>query len=165
MENRLIFWYNKEIMPIEAVKIPQNVYIEDRIIGPITLKQLVLCVIGGGISYALWTGLSKAYGDQGLSIFLIVISLIPAVIFIAFAFIKIYGLSLMRICLLSLEKIIKPTIRVWTPRTGVKISYDMYTKAKKKTEDDGLEKKKKPTAEELSSLLDVPTSPSSPVQS
>ena len=40
-------------MPIEPVKIPQNVYIEDRIVGPLTLRQTLIMAIGGGFSYAL----------------------------------------------------------------------------------------------------------------
>ena len=47
-------------MPIEPVKIPQNVYVEDRIIGPITLRHLIICGLGGGISYALYSTAAKA---------------------------------------------------------------------------------------------------------
>lgn len=28
-------------------KIPQNVQIEDKIVGPLTLKQLIICGVGG----------------------------------------------------------------------------------------------------------------------
>ncbi|PIP65287.1 hypothetical protein COU77_02655 [Candidatus Peregrinibacteria bacterium CG10_big_fil_rev_8_21_14_0_10_49_16] len=151
-------------MPIEAVKIPQNVYIEDRIIGPITLKQLILSVIGSGISYLLWTGFSKAYGDQGVSIPLIIISIIPAVIFMAFAFVKVNDLSLMRITLLSFERVVKPSIRIWTPRAGVPLSFTSITHVSKNTQQEkDIQKKGKLSAEELSSILDTPTIQDTPL--
>ena len=53
-------------MPIDPVKIPQNVNIEDRIIGPVTLRHLILLMLGGGISYFLWTILKRS-GFVGLS--------------------------------------------------------------------------------------------------
>mgnify|MGYP003346360286 CR=1 FL=1 len=55
-------------MPIEPIKIPQNVYIEDRIVGPLTLKQVIIVTIGGGFSYALWAMLSKTYGAISIPI-------------------------------------------------------------------------------------------------
>ena len=53
-------------MPIPPTKIPQNVYVEDRIVGPLTLKQIIVVCIGGGFSYALWASISKAYGYVGI---------------------------------------------------------------------------------------------------
>ena len=47
-------------MAIEAVKIPQNIYVEDRIIGPVTLKQLIITGLGMGISYVLYATVTKA---------------------------------------------------------------------------------------------------------
>ena len=42
-------------------KIPQDVQREDTIIGPITMRQLIICAIGGGIAYTLYMILSKSY--------------------------------------------------------------------------------------------------------
>ena len=47
-------------MPIEAVKIPQNVYVEDRIVGPITLRQLIITGIGAGIGYTFYALAAQA---------------------------------------------------------------------------------------------------------
>lgn len=140
-------------MPIEPVKIPQNVQIEDRIIGPVTLRQLIITIIGCGISYAIWSSLQKAFGAVGITV--TVVAWIPAVIFIAFAFIKVYDLSLFRIVFLMLERSVKPQIRIWAPRPGISI-INPHALAKPE--------KKKPTAvqeqpqsiEELSSMLDIP---------
>lgn len=107
-------------MPIEAVKIPQNVYIEDRILGPITLKQVLLLAAGGGISYSIYATLVKMYG--ALDIVTTVIVWLPALVFAAFAFVKINDLSLMRIVLLTAERSVKSPVRVWSPRQGISIN-------------------------------------------
>ncbi|MBI2117415.1 PrgI family protein [Candidatus Peregrinibacteria bacterium] len=142
-------------MPIEPVKIPQNVQIEDRIIGTVTLRQLIITIIGCGISYAIWSSLQKAFG--GTSIPVTIIAWIPAALFIAFAFIKVYDLSLFRIVLLMIERSVKPQTRTWTPRTGMSVIHlRASAKPKKKKEPTGTEERKPPSIEELSSMLDIP---------
>ena len=106
-------------MTIDPVKIPQNVYVEDRIIGSITLRQIIICLLSGGLSYGLFAS-TKAAG--ALSMVTGVLSWTPLVIGAAFAFMKINGISLTRFCLLMLEKMDKPAIRVWAPRRGITIS-------------------------------------------
>ncbi|MDO8648908.1 MAG: PrgI family protein [Candidatus Peregrinibacteria bacterium] len=106
-------------MAIEPVKIPQNVYVEDRIVGPLTLKQTIIILGGGGFSYALWAMSSKAYGQP--SVALTIVTWIPCVIAVAFALVRVNDLSLIRMCMLIIEKMSKPRIRVWTPRTGLTI--------------------------------------------
>jgi hypothetical protein len=106
-------------MPIEAVKIPQNVYVEDRIIGPITLKHLLIMGIGAGISYAIFASAQKAGVTN-------VVALgacwTPAAVAAAFAFFRINDLSLFNIILLSLEGMNKPTQRYWSPYPGISIN-------------------------------------------
>jgi hypothetical protein len=113
-------------MPIEAVKIPQNVYIEDRIIGPLTLRQIILMAVGGGISYVIYASLVKLYGT--VDIVTTVIVWLPAVIFAAFALIKINDLSLARIVLLTVERMSKAPVRTWTPRQGISINIRLQAK-------------------------------------
>lgn len=106
-------------MAIEAVKIPQNVYVEDRIIGPITLKQLAITGAGAAISYVIYSIVTKAgYKD----IVSQVLCWVPAVIGAAFAFFKINDLSLFSIILLTIEKINKPSERYWSPSPGLSIN-------------------------------------------
>jgi hypothetical protein len=99
-------------MPIEPVKIPQNVYVEDRIVGPVTLRQLIITGVGGGISYIIFSILTKA-GFTGITIK--VMCGIPALIAAMFAFLKINDLSMLRIILLFVEGMNKPRQRVWSP--------------------------------------------------
>lgn len=146
-------------MPIEPVKIPQNVQIEDRIIGPVTLRQLIITIIGCGISYAIWSSLQKMFGAVGITV--TVVAWIPAVIFIAFAFIKVYNLSLLRIVFLMLERSIKPQIRTWAPRPGIGI-INPHALAKPEKKKPAAVQEQPQSIEELSSMLDIPDTEAPP---
>ncbi len=106
-------------MPIEPVKIPQNVYIEDRIVGPLTLRQIIMIAVGGGFSYALYASIAKSYGPPNLIVTTLV--WLPAILSAIFALVKVNDLTLARICFLLLERVNKPAQRVYTPRRGLAI--------------------------------------------
>lgn len=106
-------------MPIEPIKIPQNVYVEDRIIGPITLKQLIIIGIGAGFSYILYATASKG-GPVSLPYTVALWS--PSLVAAAFAFLKINDLSLFNIILLSIEHMNKPNTRTWAMHPGISIN-------------------------------------------
>ena len=118
-------------MPIDPVKIPQNVYIEDRIVGPLTLRQTIIRAVGGGFSYMMFAAVQKSYGSVTIPVAILV--WIPAVISVAFALIKINDLSLVRICFLMLERFHKPSTRTFSPRRGISINIRVNTQ---KVEDD-----------------------------
>lgn len=106
-------------MPIDAVKIPQNVYVEDRIIGPITLRQIIMMLVGAGISYGAWAMLQAA---GYISLPYTVIAWTPAALAALFAFIKVNDISMFRMVLLFMEHLEKPNVRKWSPREGVSIN-------------------------------------------
>lgn len=146
-------------MAIDPVKIPQNVYIADRIVGPLTLKQIIVMAVGGGFSYAVYASMVKTFG--ALSIFTTIIIWIPAVIAAAFALVKINDLSLMRIVFLTMERMGKAPVRTWTPREGISINIRVLARQESETEQtkrtqaaqrSGTEAQKK--IEELSAVLD-----------
>lgn len=147
-----------EHMPIQPIKIPQNVYIEDHIVGPLTLKQMLIVGIGAGFSYVLYGMLTKAYGALPLPMTIIV--WIPAAIAGMFAFVRINDISLFRLLLLTIEKINKPSTRVWSPRRGITINIRTFvapedtkqrTEAKQETEVEHAQ------FSELSAILDQKT--------
>ncbi len=107
-------------MPIEPVKIPQNVYVEDRIVGPITLKQIMIIAVGSGISYIAWSMYVKYTGSSSLPI--TIIMWVPAVISAAFAFLKINDISLFKMILLMLEQMNKSPVRHWEGGSGISIN-------------------------------------------
>lgn len=141
-------------MAIDAVKIPQNVYVEERILGPITLRQIIITMIGGAISWVIWSGIKSA---GGVTIVSGILSWTPAVIAAAFAFVKINDISLFRLLLLLIERMEKPATRVWGPRQGLMISIRVSTdkRKRKKGEEVKKERKTKERIEELSELLDT----------
>jgi len=139
-------------MTVDPVKIPQNVYVEDRIIGPVTLRQIMIILGGSGISYAIWAVMKSA---GSMSVIQAGIAWIPCVVAVLFAFVKINGISLFRISLLLIERINKPAKRTWQPRQGIYINF--VTKEPKKENEDMKKKeqqKQNTEIEELSRLLD-----------
>jgi PrgI family protein len=107
-------------MTLEAVKIPQNVYIEDRIIGPVTLRQLIICGIGCGISYSIFSMATKG-GSVGIP--MTIVLWIPAMISAAFAFVKVNDLTLFNIILLMIEHANKPNLRYWNSHPGISVNF------------------------------------------
>ncbi|MFH0851563.1 MAG: PrgI family protein [Candidatus Peregrinibacteria bacterium] len=139
-------------MPIEPVKIPQNVYVEDRIVGPVTLRQLIILLATGGFSYALWTGVKNQLGASSLP--LTILCWIPFIVGVIFAFVRIQGIGLMRFILLMLEKMDKPAMRQWTPRRGISINFQYFTGAEETKKKQTVMQPHREKLEELSALLD-----------
>jgi hypothetical protein len=146
-------------MTIDPVKIPQNVYVEDRIIGPITLRQIIICLLSGALSYGFFSTLKTA---GALTPITAVFAWTPLAIGAAFAFVKINGISLTRFCLLIAERMEKAPVRRWSPRRGITITISTGTA---KTEEEIVQEQKMKTAtkhaeekhkriRELSVLLD-----------
>jgi len=106
-------------MPIEAVKIPQNVYVEDCIIGPVTLKQLMITGIGTGIGYMFYA-LAVQAGVRSIPV--LVLCWFPTLIAAAFSFLKINDLTLLNLILLLIEHMNKPNQRYWSPHPGLSIN-------------------------------------------
>lgn len=143
-------------MAIDPVKIPQNVYVEDRIIGPITLKQIMIVMASSGLSYTIWAIMRQSGMSSGANT---LFAWIPTVIGTAFAFVKINGISLFRIMLLLIERIDKPARRVWTPRKGIYVNIATAKKDPSKKDKETDKKQIQKTQqegeiEELSRLLD-----------
>lgn len=139
-------------MPIEAVKIPQNVYIEDRIIGPLSLRQIMIIAIGGGISYAIFGSIQRAYGSVPIP--LGIMAWTPCAIASMFALVQFNDLSLLRMLFLLVERMNKNPRRTWTPRQGISIV--IRTSAKPVAEVKVPEKKQQTqqAISELTSVLD-----------
>lgn len=142
---------------MDPIKIPQNVYVEDRIIGSLTLRQIIIVIIGGGISYIFYAYMQKTYGYVGIPF--IIISAIPILISMTFAFVRIHDLSLLKLILLLIERSTKPHIRIWGPRNGITviIKTERITQEKKHAHKESAEQ-----IQTLSTLLD--TLPSRPIE-
>ncbi|HLG25523.1 MAG TPA: PrgI family protein [Candidatus Gracilibacteria bacterium] len=95
-------------------KVPQNVQREDRIVGPLTLKQLIICGVGGGVAYAIYVSLGKAY----LWITWLPPVAIVTIITVAFAFIKPLDLSFAKWLSCWIEFALLPRKRFWIKASG-----------------------------------------------
>lgn len=95
-------------------KIPQDVQREDTIVGPLTMRQLIITAIGGGITYGIYTFLSNTYTWQvwGLP------TLLLAAITIAFAFLKVHELSFTQYLISGMAYLFLPRKRVWIKGSG-----------------------------------------------
>ena len=138
-------------------KVPQNVQREDKIVGPLTLKQLIICAIGFAIAYAIYTSLSKTF--IWVTWFLPVG--IVAIITIAFAFLRPLDLSFTRFIMRWIEFNFLPRKRFWIQGSAEAFvpSYSASSeaakiRADKKTEAKAMEKlDKHKKLEEITKIL------------
>lgn len=86
-------------------QVPQFIETEDKIIGPLTLKQFGFVAVGFGISFFLFFLLSL-----GLWIFL---ALIINVITLSLAFIKVNGIPLPQVAMAAIGYFWKPKFYLW----------------------------------------------------
>jgi len=134
-------------------KVPQNVQREDKIIGPLTLKQMGILALGGGIAYATFVSLEKTYTS--------VVWAPPVAILVlttvTFAFIKPYGLEFYQVLMNLIEYKILAKKRIWIQGAGSPfIAPAIENQTKKITEHktEKPENKKRKSIEELSKMLD-----------
>ncbi|PIR54844.1 hypothetical protein COU74_03810 [Candidatus Peregrinibacteria bacterium CG10_big_fil_rev_8_21_14_0_10_36_19] len=130
-------------------KVPQDVQREDTIIGPLTLKQIGILGIGGGIAYAIYVTLAKNW--------MIEVWLPPTgivvMITLAFAFLKVHNLPF-HIYLMSLiEFHYLPKKRIWIQGAGTPFVPPFQEKKIEKKIDTAPKKEQK-SIEELAEILD-----------
>jgi len=112
-------------------KVPQNVQREDKIVGPLTLRQLIICGAGGSIAYAIFVSLGKDY----LWITWLPPVAIVVLITILFAFIRPLDMSFAKFLTVYLEFLFIPQKRAWV-QSSAEIIMSMYqsTKAQSKVD-------------------------------
>ena len=136
-------------------KIPQNVQIEDKITSFMTIRQLIICALGGGFAYVLYISLSPVYYAE---IWLPPVAFI-SLLTIAIAFIKINDIRFSKWFLLLMEFMMRPRVRIWDKRAGNELLYSFVTakKVDKKEEEkkENLPQKNLSALDELSNRLDT----------
>jgi hypothetical protein len=134
-------------------KIPQNVGIEDKIVGPFSLRQLIILAIGVGISYVLFAITSRIYELNILEYILIAL---PALFALALAMLRIHNVSFGKYILLMLEHAIKPKKRMWDHRgISALVAPDLTDKgAAKKKAVAAKKEKENVNLSDLSAMLD-----------
>ncbi|MBI4992420.1 MAG: PrgI family protein [Candidatus Harrisonbacteria bacterium] len=86
-------------------QVPQFIETEDKIVGPLTIKQFLFLAVAGGISFALFFFLQF--------ILWLIITLFLGIIAASFAFIKINGQSFTTIAFSALNFYLKPHFYLW----------------------------------------------------
>ncbi|MEK7158828.1 MAG: PrgI family protein [Patescibacteria group bacterium] len=85
--------------------VPQFIDVEDKIIGPISVRQFVVLLAGVGFMFATYVVLQFA-----TAVFVMVVEL---GFFVAIAFAKVNGQNLHYFLLVLLQTIKKPGVRIW----------------------------------------------------
>lgn len=91
-------------------KVPQDVQQPDRIVWFLTLRQLIICIIGFAFAYAVYTALNK---QQLPIVFWFPPVLIIGAITAAFAFLKIANMPFHVFLAVTIERFLTPSKRVW----------------------------------------------------
>lgn len=101
---------------MKPAKVPNDVQREDQILPFVTLKQMIILLIGFAISYFLFTSLSKTHDLDELTLTLV---WTPAGISALFAYFRVKGMSMLQFGLLIIEQFIRnPRHRHWVQNGG-----------------------------------------------
>lgn len=139
-------------------KVPQDVGIEDKIVGPLTLRHLIILGVGGGLAYFLYITLIKSYY---MEVWLPPVALV-SIITLAIAFLRIQHIAFTKWVLLMIESAMLPHKRIWDKRESTQflfshsISKKKPSKGKEKEKQEKALKKEKQASqlEELTKTLD-----------
>lgn len=92
--------------------VPQFIDVEDKIIGPITTRQFIICLFALGIMVLSWKLFS-------FGVF-VTVSLLDFVIFFPLAFVKINGRPFHYFILNIIQTTRKPNLRIWNHKNPLK---------------------------------------------
>ena len=95
-------------------KVPQNVQMEDKIVGPLTLKQMIILGAGGGVAYVVYIALARTYFWEVWIWPVALVGIITAL----FAFGRFYNVSFGRFIFLFMQFMFLPRQRIWIKRSG-----------------------------------------------
>ncbi|MFC1809932.1 PrgI family protein [Patescibacteria group bacterium] len=123
-------------------KVPQNVQMADKIVGPLTLRHMIIIGAGGGFAYLIYTILSRSYYWE---VWILPVGIIVGLTLLI-AFVKIYNVGFGKFVILFLEYIFLPRKRHWLKSSaeiiGMKPIQVEKKGIKKKTKDKGAQTEK-----------------------
>lgn len=131
-------------------KVPQNVQREDRIVGPLTLRHMIILGAGGGLAYIIYVILSRTYYWE---VWAAPVGIIVIITVVA-AFVKIYNVAFGRFIILLLEYILFPKQRKWF-KYSAEIEHRVLTVKKPSEAEKKAEKKGKKAEETFKKLEDL----------
>lgn len=102
--------------------VPQFIDAEDKILGPITIRQFILIVVGGIIEIV-----TLRFGDVAL---FVLVTIIVAPIVLLFGFVKVYGYPFHSFLINVATSLKKPQLRVWNKNMVVEVIKEQEEKKK-----------------------------------
>ena len=105
-------------------KVPQKIDLEDKVIGPLTIKQFIWLLAGGMIGYVAFTTFQGLLG--WFLIFVVVI------LTLAFAFVKVEEQPFSYLVTNILSFFLSPKIRLWNKGTKIEKMVELKNKPKEK---------------------------------
>lgn len=106
-------------------KVPQNIDMPDRILGPLTMLQFIYAVIGGGGAYVCYMSLPSPLG--------VVVAFLVATFTLAMIFLKINERPFSHFLLSLIQFMSTPKQRVWQKGSSSDIRVEIYHAPKKNT--------------------------------
>ena len=133
-------------------KVPQDVQREDTIVGPLTMKQLIICAIGGGITYGFYTVLGK---DYTWPVWILPV-LFTGSLTILFAFITIHELTFFRYLMSVSTLLFIPRQRIWIKGAAeARAPYQEELPKKQKTVTENASEQKEEKIKKLDQLVNI----------
>lgn len=86
-------------------KVPHNIDMQDRIVGPLTMLQFIEAVIGGGFAYVLFSGIPGIFGK--------ILGIIIALLTLAIVFVKINERPFALFLASFIQYLLNPKKRFW----------------------------------------------------
>ncbi len=93
-------------------KVPQNIDLEDRIVGPFTMRQFIYILVGGAIIYGWWNFANSYEEPPPMAIFL-PLALPVGFLTFCFALVKINDRPFEAFCLSLIRFLAAPKKRMW----------------------------------------------------
>jgi hypothetical protein len=97
---------------MQMFTVPQFIDVEDKIIGPITARQFIICLAGLGVLVPAWKLLDL--------IWFIAVGILDFCLIIVFAFVKINGRPFHYFVLNIIQTAKKPNLRIWNHKNPLK---------------------------------------------
>ncbi len=133
--------------------VPQFIDVEAKILGPITMRQFVITLVGG-------FGVVILYKIFGMSLSFILLAFLIVVVMVLFGFYKVNGRPFHMFLVSVLESATKPSVRVWVPfvdnvQMSGKADFDLH-QAKRETTEEMIKKiNSKSRLKELTLIVDT----------
>lgn len=131
-------------------KIPQNVQMADKIVGPLTLRHMIIIGAGGGLAYLVYVILARTYYWEVWFPPVLIISLIT----LAAAFLRIYNVSFGKFLILLFESFLIPRKRAWRKADAEVVMTGILEKPKS-TGKKNTKKKEKKAAQTIKKIRNI----------